>query len=274
MKSNLSRRQAGIGGKAGTSPELSSGSDFIERLGKAAALFSAGALALSVFYDYSFLSALGLQFSEVPTVLNDHVRSAIVWLPALATGAGIYALVELLSRRMFGFDPKAEKARTYEDWVVYIACIVSVVYGLFFSDSKTWLYYAFFSAWALGTVWAASHPRFRSKFNVFGILAFLLVPMAAAVVGSIGYRLGESMLIANAPTWRVTLKTESELSVIEVYGLRRFTEVAVLVMPDRRVRVLPNAQIVDATTFTPPTPRRSLVCDWFALQCGDKPQLP
>lgn len=38
-------------------------------------------LVVSVFFDYSFLLAIGLSFDEIPSSLSEHVRSAILWAP-------------------------------------------------------------------------------------------------------------------------------------------------------------------------------------------------
>jgi hypothetical protein len=242
--------------------------DIAERLGKGIGLLSAAALVLSVFYDYNFLLALGLQFSEIPTGIADHLRSAIVWLPGWAPVLALFALLELLTRRMLGFNPAAERTRRHEDLSIYAFMGLVIIYGIFFSTSYSSLYFIFFFGWSLATVWAMGHPRFRAKFNLVGALAFLLVPMLMTMVGGLGYGRGEEMLNATKPTWKIKLKEDEKMQDVEVLGLRRFAEVAIFVTPDKRVQVVRADQVISATTLEPLQPRKALVCRWFPVTCG------
>jgi len=64
------------------------------------AFFSAGVLAISITYDFGYLTYLGLSFSETPTTLADHIRSSLVWIPStIIMIFGMLAL-ELLNRRI------------------------------------------------------------------------------------------------------------------------------------------------------------------------------
>ncbi len=38
-------------------------------------------LVLSVAYDWGFLFWIGVKFSEIPTTIDDHIRTALVWIP-------------------------------------------------------------------------------------------------------------------------------------------------------------------------------------------------
>ncbi len=61
----------------------------------------AGSFAGSVCYDYGFLSSLNLSFSDVPSTLSDHTRSALQWMPSVILGLFLAFAFELL--------PKSEK---------------------------------------------------------------------------------------------------------------------------------------------------------------------
>jgi hypothetical protein len=178
--------------------------------------------------------------------------------------------LELLTRRMVGFNPAAERTRRHEDLSVYAFVGLVIIYCIFFSTSYSSIYTIFFFGWALATVWAMSHPRFLVKFNVVGALAFLLVPMFVSHVGGLGYGRGEEMLNAAKPTWKVKLKEDEKVQDVEVTGLRRFAEVAILVRPDKRVQVVRSDQVVSATTLEPLQPRKALACTWVPATCGFK----
>lgn len=71
-----------------------------ENIGGLAWVLSVSTLALSVFYDFSYLGALNLDFGEVQTSISDHVRSAIVWLPWGVILIGFLALVLRMFQQM------------------------------------------------------------------------------------------------------------------------------------------------------------------------------
>jgi hypothetical protein len=79
--------------------------DSFEQAAKFASLIGGALLLLSVFYDFSFLTALHLHFSEVPTTISDHIRSAIVWVPQVGGMVLLFFLYELLMRRVEGSLP-------------------------------------------------------------------------------------------------------------------------------------------------------------------------
>ena len=82
----------------------------LERVGKIMAVIASFSLIVSVFYDWGFISALGLRFSEIPTSVSDHVRSWLVWLPKVVIGVIGVLVFELLNRRI-------EKGMTEEEIV-------------------------------------------------------------------------------------------------------------------------------------------------------------
>ncbi len=65
-------------------------------------------LVLSVVYDFTYLSALNLSFSQIPTTISDHIRSALLWAPLLFLGLFSYFFFEMLLKR-------AEKGMSEEE---------------------------------------------------------------------------------------------------------------------------------------------------------------
>ena len=52
-------------------------------------------LVLSVVYDFTYLSALNLSFSQIPTTISDHIRSALLWAPLLFLGLFAYFFFDI-----------------------------------------------------------------------------------------------------------------------------------------------------------------------------------
>lgn len=68
----------------------------LETVGKYCAIIIAiapASLILSFFYDWGYFSTLGISFSDIPTELSDHMRSALVWFPKVALSVVVPILV-------------------------------------------------------------------------------------------------------------------------------------------------------------------------------------
>ncbi len=59
-------------------------------------------LFLSIVFDMGYFETVGLRFSDVPTTISDHVRSALLWVPQATTAAFVYVLVELMQKHFGG----------------------------------------------------------------------------------------------------------------------------------------------------------------------------
>jgi hypothetical protein len=67
---------------------------------KAIGLVASFCLAASLLYDWGFYLALDLSFLEVPSVLSDHVRSALLWFPKVAVSLGAMLISEMFLQRI------------------------------------------------------------------------------------------------------------------------------------------------------------------------------
>lgn len=72
----------------------------LENGAKSLTVLAAALLIISVFYDYSYLSAIGLTFNEIPSLTTEHVRSALLWGPSLIIVICSVAFRELLDWRI------------------------------------------------------------------------------------------------------------------------------------------------------------------------------
>ena len=220
--------------------------DGLERFGKLSGFLTAAALSLSVFYDWSFLQALGLEFAEVPTTLADHLRSALVWLPGWVAVLSLLALLELVNRLVEGFRSETEiiqgsrnpvftrRLRRSGDVAVLVAMALGVFTLFLFGTSRSVYYSAFMLAWGVLSLAAITHPR--APLTRWSALGFVMVPFVVAYIGMLGSTRAEGMLNAN-PEWLVTLKVGDSTEIVRATGVRRFGSVAVVVEPARKLRI-------------------------------------
>lgn len=67
---------------------------------KSISVLVAASFLLSVVYDWGYLFSLGLDFASIPTSLNDHIRSALVWMPKALFLIFIGTFNELINQRV------------------------------------------------------------------------------------------------------------------------------------------------------------------------------
>lgn len=182
----------------------------IERTGKILGILSAVTLSLSVFYDFSFLSALGLDFIEVQTTLSDHLRSAVVWIPPVLVAIAFVMLVELVTRRIEGFKSEEEivsasknpeKLRRFRNRpaqfgrVVFTALIIK---HALFSTSSSSYYLVFGIGWWLTSMAMITHKSMRGRFSRVTAFTFVLFPTVVCAVGYLGYTKAEKAVRGGA----------------------------------------------------------------------------
>lgn len=249
-----------------------------EQAGKIVALFGSVLLAISVFYDYSFLLALGLTFADVPTTVADHVRSAIVWAPSVIVLGGGGFLLGWWTHYLEGGKSEAEIVAGSRHPVfvarfrksghyAYLLGIGSVSLSAFLSRGPLmWLYVIFVVLWTeIIDRFVSSGPLKFSKQN--GIVV-LILPMVFALVGGIGYLRGDEMLRADSPKWVVETKTDRGIETRRYLGLRRFNSAAVAVDLHREVHVVFGDAMIDVKPDVPGddlTANRA--CRYFSVAC-------
>jgi hypothetical protein len=57
-------------------------------------------LLASIVYDWGFYSSLSLSFSDIPSTLTDHVRSALIWSPKIFLGFLVCFMFDLTMKRL------------------------------------------------------------------------------------------------------------------------------------------------------------------------------
>lgn len=225
--------------------------DVLERAGKLVTASSAAALLLSVCYDFFFLKAVGLDFSEVPTSLADHVRSAIIWAPLLGFvllgGPLSFIAGAATGRKVAATSGPVAHKRTTDKVVLFVTAILAlVVLALAYVSHLRALYFLSFAV-----IWFAIavvlHPAISRELGEQFAVFYTTVPVLLGFIAVAGYAQGEVLLRSPKPRWRVELKPADHVVSVDVSGVRRFGSAAVLVGTDGRVVVVPDAQVVSTT---------------------------
>jgi hypothetical protein len=254
--------------------------DSFEQAAKFASLIGGALLLLSVFYDFSFLAALHLHFSEVPTTISDHIRSAIVWVPQVGGMVLLFFLYELLMRRVEGGktedeliasspNPKFTKNfRASADALFPIIGLISITIWLVFGSSYNGLYLVFIMLWGFLSSSVVSHARLGQPFNRLTARLFVIIPIAAAIVGSFGYGEGERLLAAKDANWEVTVADADKRTAYQVVGIRRFESVVIVVDMQKKILLYPAASIVSAKYKSLHEQGVLNGCRWFGILCA------
>lgn len=258
-------------------------SQFLELLGRVLPFLSALTLGLSIFYDYSYLSALGLSFGEVQTNLADHLRSALVWVPSIGVGVALFALGELSTRVVEGFRSEAEiisasknperlRMIRQDPRLLYALSLGSfLVQQVFFSSSKSAYYFVFTFGWLIAALATIRNEEVRKKFSLGGAVLFALLPFAVGAIGIAGYKRGEQELASSTAVWTISIQKPSseEQELVFASGLRRFSSSAIIVTTDGVIRVVSDSKILEAVKRRP-AETTSVVCYVTGLACKYK----
>ena len=228
-------------------------------------------LACSVFYDFAFLKALGLSFSDVPTTIADHVRSGIVWIPPLVVGSAFYVYTALLNvhlDRQLGTDRSTwlPNTATFYKWLGIAAGIVGIILTFVGRAGPSYLFLIAFFGWML-LAWFGAFRRLSRNAR----LMIETAPLFSILAGGFGFSSGQDSLLASTVKWRLLVKQQISNSATDqryATGVRRFASVSVVVWADRTVSVLQADSIVEARLLQDsPLVESSLICEWFKYDC-------
>lgn len=226
----------------------------IESLGKTLGVAGAMLTVSSVGYDYSFLAALGLDFSSVPTTLADHARTAVLWAPLVVAFFVLLVLpvqaatVPLLQAAVESLDAgSARRSRPVVKLVSMLAVAgLLVAMGVAAMKAST-IEFVPFAALVLALLIPTLVLRARRLLLEFEPRHLLLAAFGlvmACVSAYVGYQEAYLMASSASPRFTVELKTAGGSERLRVLGLRRFGSVAVVVRGSRDVLVVPDAALL------------------------------
>lgn len=248
-----------------------------EHTSKVLALVAATLLIMSVWYDYSYLSAVGLSFNEVPSLTAEHVRSALLWGPYMALMLLGAAMQELFLRRMENglseeeilakSSPAMRRFRESPPKVALASVALCTVASIFTSTDYGWVYIAFIPCWIVLAISIVNHKRMGAGFTRTGRMLFGVLPMVIALIGWHGHNQGSKLLSGTTPSWELTIRVGTATTKQAVIGLRRFSTFAIAVDEGRFVSIIPNDAILSARLLNKAGPGMINLCRWFDLGC-------
>jgi hypothetical protein len=251
----------------------------VEDLGKVVSVFTSALFVLSTAYDLSFLYALGLSFEELPSTLADHVRSAIVWVPRAFLYIAVFAVYEMLMRRVEGGlteeeliagsrNPRFMRVFRRGPRVLFgILISIGIAVEFLFSTSEQGLFFLALFVWGSLSLSVVEHPRLGTRFTKTTRRLFVIVPIVVIWVAALGYGRGAAMMSERVPNWNVVLKGDAATETRSLVGLRRFSEAAILVGSGRHVSIVSADSILRADALRQPTADLPRLCRWLGVNC-------
>ncbi len=207
----------------------------------ASTVAASAALVGSVLHDWVYFGRLGLRFSEVPTSLVDHARTALLWLPPLGIGMALFSVYELLTRRIEGGktedeivaqspNPKwaARFRRSGDVGPLVMAAVVIFGGYLLFGGSpfQSELGLGVMALWLLFLRWVYAHSRVRAQSTRIARLAISIGGIFLILTISRGGTDADFAMARMHPTRVIIMKSESR--ALEVTLFRAFEKGALV----------------------------------------------
>jgi len=198
------------------------------------------ALVASVIHDWVYLSRLGLAFSDVPTSLADHGRSALIWLPPLGLGLAGVSVYELLTKRIEGWRTESEIVaaspnprffslfRRSGDLVPLVAALLTIPAYVLLGGEAHGLQLGVVALWVFFLRWVYAHPR--SPLTRIGTLALLWGGLCIILVMFRGSADADAALTSTSPVRIITMKSDQR--VMRVTLLRTYEKGALVKRQD------------------------------------------
>lgn len=250
-----------------------------EQVGRVLVVIASLLFVVSVFFDYSFLLAVGVSFDEIPSSLSEHVRSAILWTPKLLLTVLAFFTYELFLRRIEGGMSEEELItssstprfislfRKSGDLVVPVVGLLTVLVGTFLSNDLQWAYLLFALLWWGLALSVVNHPRLGTLLVGLQVRLFVILPILLSMVGLYGYQSGIRILTTTKPKWEVVLRDGSTTTKQSLLGIRRFGSFAIIVDQAKLVSIIPNESIVSVRIYASPVENEINICRWFGVLC-------
>ena len=253
----------------------------IERIGTLSTVIASFSLIVSVFYDWGFMSALGLRFSEIPTSVTDHVRSWLVWLPNVAIGVFGIIAVEMLSRRIergmtedeiirSSSNPlRTEKMRNRPFYVAGFAGVLIVVLWLLFGDRfHEGLQIGLIITWFLFSHWVFGHPTVRARHSQnFRLFVHWLPPIIIWFYFS-GFNDATSQINSTPPMDVLQIKTsQRDASAIQAHILRSFEQWFLVQDANKQILWIRSDDVIKIESHPVKKPFRGIACGLFDELC-------
>ena len=209
-----------------------------EHLGAAFALAASLSVIVSFIYDWGFFSALGIDFSQAPTAISDHVRSWLIWLPFVITPVLVLLTHELLMSRLerglteeeiVASSRNPARARLIRNgprklisFMALLLLLLWLTFGEVFSKGRI---IAFPITWMIFIHWVFRHPRMDARYSAVTKNIMAYVPAVFFVVFFVGAGTAHSEMSQSSKSHRIELAaTQNGAGGQEVKLLRSFQD--------------------------------------------------
>lgn len=213
-------------------------SSWIDSLLKAVGLISGISLLCSIAYDWGYLYALGLSFSDIPTSLADHIRSSLNWLPTVFLIGSAVFLFELLTIRIeqgmteeeiIKSSSKPEFVRKLRKSPTIVTIILSILILLLYVllgaregiITMPVIGFSLIILWFCFSYFIHNHPRILERRSPALRFAIHWLPSIIIWMAFMGYNAAISTQNKSNPVHKVYLKNNS-LESIDVSLIRLF----------------------------------------------------
>lgn len=236
----------------------------VESLARKLPLASAILLTLSVIYDYFYLQALALSFSELSTTITDHVRSAIVWLPGLALTAGAGYLLGVSQPVANSTNGLPQSTKYLDLYVFALLAPASIFISLILEWQSTVVLISVFVSLAVFR-FQPGRLNIEARLGVGSARLLLIIPGVVALVSAEGWRQAHSLLTDKSAPLTIELRSAAGSRTVEATGLRRFEQIAIVVMIDRTVEVVAIGDVL--STRHKVARSEGALCTLFGIKC-------
>ena len=259
------------------------------RLGALLAASGSASVVISFVYDWGFLFALGIPFSEAPTAISDHVRGWLIWLPIFVAPALIILSHELLASRIeqglteeqiIESSPNPERTRRrrnrpwkFIDGMAVVLLLLWLVFGELFAYAR---FFSFPVVWMVFVWWVFRNPRLNARWSTSVQAAVAWVPAAFFVVFFVGVNNANSEMSEAVPSHRIAWNSGDEDQVgEEVRLLRSFQDWILVRDSDQNMAWIRSNGVARMERLEASVPFQGLVClvssDWCLSNIRQQP---
>lgn len=249
---------------------------FIDRFAKLLGMVASLCLAASVVYDWGYYYALDLSFSDVPTSLADHTRTAVNWIPKSIFFLCFGALIGLDLRRLDEAkakqgteNPKAPSKAGSRRWsparfsgYLAIALVsLTVLFGERFLPGAAWTIVFLWPSIAARTMGV---PQIVERLPSWAPQAVTVVPIVFIYAWISGYGNAVSA-ISRAPSTEIKVTGQP---VQKVTVLRYLERGVVFKSSDGSLLFRQWATLESVQRPLHTYSWRGALCEWFSLSCS------
>lgn len=232
---------------ANSSSNLSS----LDNIAKLAPIFTVLILATSIIYDSAYLFALGLSFTDIPSSISEHVRSAILWSPIVFIL--LFFINTLYMADIFEIKNIPEEKTSRNNKLIYLIILIVVVaitgYQSFYLDNKQYTFIGLIFIWAILLMQFLDRRKEKKLKTTPLVILLLCLPIFLGLTGCVGYYYGDKLIENKTIKWEYTIKKEDKEVAFGVLGQRRFTEFTIAIVKDGKIIIIPNSNIVSTKSL-------------------------